>query len=311
MARQHFSKLELALLCLIEPLGNREIDAKAEGGLSGKRGNLFSRCCPQSAPDLNSRDASISLDMRGKATLAVLITALSVVALGQESPTPSPTLTPEESPIPSVSSSESATPSPTPEQSPAMSPARSVRISFVPPPLEGTISLGIYDKANKLVRVLQQQASLNEFAIGADALVTQWDGKNDDEQDLPSGKYHARGYLIGSLKLQDLGDSSPPAMENANATVRVKLIRNPLRNDKKAVVELGIALDGDGSYLKTIDGLPLFTVSETPNLTRAWIAKKSENAVDVWQDDGTQVHHFRVSNLDQMMAFDCGQVELR
>jgi hypothetical protein len=250
--------------------------------------------------------------MTARATFALLIASLCSVALGQDSPTPSPAVTPEESPVLSVTPFESATPSPTPEQSPSVSPLRSVRISFVPPPLEGTISLGIYDRTGKLVRVLQQQAQLNGFAVGADGLVTQWDGKNDDDQDLPSGKYHARGYLIGSLKLQDLGGSSPPAMENeANATVKVRLIRNPLRNEKRPVVELGIAFDGDGSYLKTSDGLPLFIISETPNLTRAWIAKKSENAVDAWQDDGTQIHQFRISNLDQMMAFDCGHVELR
>jgi len=178
--------------------------------------------------------------------------------------------------------------------------------------MEGTISLGIYDKNGKLVRVLQQQAQLNEFAVGADGLVTQWDGKNDDEQDLPSGKYHGRGYMIGSLKLQDLGESSPPAIEHdAGAPVKVRLVRNPLRKEKKPAIELGIAVDSDGSYLKTSDGLPLFTVSETPNLTRAWIAKKSDNAVDAWQDDGTKVHQFRVSNLDQMMAFDCGELELK
>ena len=245
----------------------------------------------------------------------LLALALASTASAQESPTQSPAVTPEESPVLSASPAETGTPSPTPEQSPSASPTspvRSVRIRFVPPPLEGTISLGIYDQSGKLVRVLQQQAQLDEFAIGADGLITQWDGKNDDEQDLPSGKYHARGYLIGSLKLRELGESSPPAMENdANATVKVRLVRNPLRSEKKAVVELGIAFNSDGSYLKTSDGLPVFTVSETPNLARVWIAKKSENAVDAWQDDGTQVHQFRVSNLDQIMAFDCGQVELK
>ena len=118
--------------------------------------------------------------------------------------------------------------------------------------------------------------------------------------------------MIGSLKLQDLGESSTPAIENdAGAPVKVRLVRNPLRNEKKTVIELGIAVDSDGSYLKTSDGLPLFTVSETPNLTRAWIAKKSDNAVDAWQDDGTKVHQFRVSNLDQIMAFDCGELALK
>ena len=93
--------------------------------------------------------------------------------------------------------------------------------------------------------------------------------------------------------------------------VKVRLVRNPLRKDKRPVVELGIGFNSDGSYLKTSDGLPLFKISETPNVTRAGIAAKSENAVNIWQDDGTTVHQFRVSNVDQMMAFDCGEFELR
>jgi hypothetical protein len=274
--------------------------------------NQISRCFRQGAPHQKAKDVWTLLDMTARATFVILIAALSSVALAQESPTPSPATMPEESPLLSVSTAESPTPSPTPKQAPSVAPMRRVRISFVPPPLEGTISLGIYDGTGKLVRVLQQQAELNEFAVDADGLVTHWDGKNDDEQDLPSGKYHARGYLIGSLKLRDLGESSPPATENdASATVKVRLVHNPLRNEKKPVIELGITFDSDGSYLKTSDGLPLFSVSKTPNLTRTWIAKKSENAVDAWQDDGTKVHQFRVSNLDQIMAFDCGQFELR
>jgi hypothetical protein len=187
-----------------------------------------------------------------------------------------------------------------------------VRISFVPPPLDGTISLGIYDANGKLVRVLNQEAKLNEFAIGADALVTQWDGKNEEDEDLPAGKYHAHGYLVGPLKVQDLGQSSRAAIENSAArNVKVRLVPNPLRNDRRSIVDIGVGFDSDGSYLKTNDDLPLVTVSETPNLIRAGITRKSENAVDVWQDDGTTVRQFRISNLDQMMAFDCGEFELK
>ena len=72
--------------------------------------------------------------------------------------------------------------------------------------MDGTISLGIYDQAGKIVRVLHQNAQLNDFAIGADALVTRWDGKDDGHQDSPSGRYHARGYLVGPLKREDLGE---------------------------------------------------------------------------------------------------------
>jgi hypothetical protein len=189
-----------------------------------------------------------------------------------------------------------------------------VRISFLPPPLEGTISLGVYDGSGKLVRVLHQEAELNEFTIGADALVTQWDGKNDDGGDLPAGKYRAHGYLVGHFKVEDLGQSTFPVVEDdaaGIASVKVKLMPNPLANDKRSIVDLGIGLDSDGSYLKTTDELPLFTVSETPNLVRAFITRKSEKSVDVWQDDGAAVRQFRVSNVDKMMAFDCGEFELK
>jgi hypothetical protein len=237
--------------------------------------------------------------------------AFVAIAAAQESPTPTSSATQDESPFPSSSPEQSGMPSPTPEQTPSPSPARSVRISFVPPPMDGTISLGIYDQAGKLVRVLHQNAQLNDFTVGADALVTQWDGKDDRHQDLPSGRYHARGYLVGPVKREDLGETSPPPKEIEPNVVKVRLVRNPLRKDKRPVVELGIGFNSEGSYLRTSDGLPLFKISETQNVTRAGIAVKSENAVNIWQDDGTSVHQFRISNVDQMMAFDCGDFELK
>lgn len=162
------------------------------------------------------------------------------------------------------------------------------------------------------MRVLHQESKLDEFAIGADALVTQWDGKNDKDEDLPAGKYHAHGYLVGSLKVVDLGQAPAAEIENNPArTAKVRLVPNPLRNDKTSIVVISIGFDSDGSYLKTNDELPLVTVSETPNLIRAGISKKSENAVDVWQDDGTSVRQFRISNVNNMMAFDCGEIELK
>jgi hypothetical protein len=229
--------------------------------------------------------------MTKKLNIAILI------ALASASP-----VIAQESPMPSSS---------TPEATASVSPARNVRISFVPPPLEGTITLGIYDGNGKLVRVLHQEAELNEFTIGPDALVTQWDGRDDAGEDLPAGKYHARGYLVGRFKVEDLGPVAVPPVENKPANAKMKVMPNPLANDTRAVVDLGVGFDSDGSYLKTIDELPLFTVSETPNLTRAFITKKSEKSVDIWQVDGAAVHQFRISNVDKMMAFDCGEFDLK
>ncbi|MFN2509673.1 MAG: hypothetical protein ABR589_12995, partial [Chthoniobacterales bacterium] len=83
--------------------------------------------------------------------------------------------------------------------------SRSVRITFLPPPIEGTISLGIYDPAGKLLRVLHRESEIEEFEIGSDALGTTWDGKNDAGEAMPSGKYYARGYAVGDLEIAGVG----------------------------------------------------------------------------------------------------------
>src|SRR5947209_5156606 len=179
-----------------------------------------------------------SLDMTTRVSLAFLAAILASIAAAQESPTPTSPASPEESPALSIPPEGSTTPPAAPEQTPSVSPARSVRISFVPPPLEGTISLGIYDKNGKLVRVLHQEAKLNEFAIGADALVTQWDGKNDDGEDLPAGKYRARGYLVGALKAEDLGQvANSPPQNSPSGSVKVKLMPNPLAHAKRSIID--------------------------------------------------------------------------
>src|SRR5215510_12000129 len=245
-------------------------------------------------------------DRRLQIVTSLSYVAFVAIAAAQESPTPISSPTPGESFSPSNSQEQSMVPSPTPEQMPSPSPARSIRISFVPPPMDGTISLGIYDQAGKMVRVLHQNAHLNDFEIGADALLTQWDGKDDGHQDLPSGRYHARGYLVGPLKREDLGKTSPPSTEIEANVAKIRLVRNPLRKEKRPIVELCVAYKNEGTYLKTADDLPLFKISETPNVMRAGIAARGEDAVDIWQDDGASVHQFRLSNVGQMMAFDCG-----
>ncbi len=395
-----------------------------------------------------------------KAVAAIFLVCVSAVALAQESPTPPPT--PNESL--------------TPPATPAPSPARNVRISFVPPPIEGTISLGIYDPSGKLVRVLHRESETDDFTIGHDALTAEWDGKNDVGEDLPAGKYYARGYAVGSLgvegvdfffndwvddensphikrinelafmadglrldaelasgeharffydfvhdtlaidsaesghsntpmskdgtrwviagsEIQQLsptneilrhlayspGDPQPKAIvasdredkifvleENQNRQrvrgltliktttdtanqqtisdwkvdlqkdivahkdfsladgkpvvtggqtapekLTLRLQPNPLKRDKPGSVEVAVGFDKDGSFLKTTDGLPLRTISDTPHLIRALLVANGAKAIDVFQDDGAVVEQFRISNVDQMMAFDCGDFELK
>lgn len=376
--------------------------------------------------------------------------------------------------------------------SPASAP-RNVRISFLPPPLDGTISLGIYDATGKLVRVLHRESETDEFEVGNDALSTTWDGRNDAEEPLPPGKYHARGYAVGDLQVEGIGfyfndwisderperiakicaiaaendrlivsakgeaarsetlicdsrgeivatraegapvnceraspapgeplasatgkdktrwvlepqsgdqpssevrqysaggellrrlrippeDPQPAAIAASPGTeqiflleenaamqrlrglsllstksggdqpisdwkvefekkisahadftilngepiasggtpppdkVPIKLQPNPLQKDEKAVIDLSVAFDDEGSFVQTADGLPLQTISETQHLRRVVISPHGEKSVDVFQDDGAVVEQFRVSGLEVMMAFDGGEFELK
>jgi hypothetical protein len=232
--------------------------------------------------------------MTKKVNLGILF-ALSVICavLAQEPPTPTPS------------------PSPSPEQTPSASPARNVRLSFVPPPMDGTISLGIFDANKKLVRVLHRDAKIDDFTIDSDSLNTTWDGKNDAGEDLPPGKYRARGYTIARLKVEPLGKAAAPPPSETADHVSVKLAPNPLMSGPPPIVDLTVGFDDKGSVLKTTDGLPLCTVSPAPNLARVLITKDSEKSVIIWQDDGASVEQVRLSNIDKMMAFDCGDFDLK
>src|SRR5581483_1642587 len=197
-------------------------------------------------------------------SFGILITLAAGSQLtGQESPSPSPSA--EESPTatatatPATATSGSAT-------------VRNIPLRFVPPPLEGTISLGIWDSNDKLVRVLQREAKIDTFTVEENSLSTTWDGKSDTGEDLAAGKYRARGFLVGKLKIEDLGKaaSSPPT---AADRISLKLVTNPLNSDTRAIMEVAVAFDPSGSFLKTTDGLPLATLSRTPNLIRVAIEK--------------------------------------
>ncbi len=200
-----------------------------------------------------------------------------------------------------------ATPEATASPSPTAPPARSVRLSFLPPPIEGTISLGIY-KNGQLVRVLHREADLDEFNIGADALSTKWDGKDDKGNDLPPGKYSAHGFLVSEMKIDEVPVKA--VFPSSASPIRVKLVANPLDNNERPTIELDVGFDDEDVFLKTNDGLPLTTIAPRDETKRAAIVQENKN-VSGFVDDGTALHVFQISGLAKMMAFDCGEFQLK
>jgi hypothetical protein len=174
--------------------------------------------------------------------------------------------------------------------------------------MEGTISLGIFDERGKLVRILHRAARIDNFTVEADALGTTWDGKSDSGEDAPPGRYHARGYSIGELKVEQIEQLD---LSRGSDRVTVQLVENPLMSKMRPVIDLFVGSDAAGTFLKTVDGLPLFALSQTPNAVNLTISKNGKRTVDVWQSEGTNRMQFRVSNVDQIMEFDCGTFDLK
>jgi hypothetical protein len=200
---------------------------------------------------------------------------------------------------------------PSPSPSPSASPARSVRISFVPPPLEGKISLGVYNEWGQLVRVLHQEAEFDEFTIGADALSTKWDGRDDYDYDLPAGKYSARGFLVAPIKIGAETITTGATPSGANS-VGLKLIANPLENNERPTVDICAAFDDDDVYLQAIDGLPLVTVAKRQDAKSVSLAAGRDNkSVIVFLSNDVNVRQVEVSGISKMVAFDCGQFDLK
>jgi hypothetical protein len=75
--------------------------------------------------------------------------------------------------------------------------ANAHQLMFVPPPVEGVVSLGVFDARGKLVRVLAQAASVDSFKAGLNGLVADWDGTDAEGKPVPGGKYYARGVVVG------------------------------------------------------------------------------------------------------------------
>jgi hypothetical protein len=113
------------------------------------------------------------------------------------------------------------------------------------------------------------------------------------------------------LNVTDLGEPAEPPQSNASDHIAVTLEVNPLASNTRSVVELAVSFDTNGTFLKTMDGLPLRTISRSPNVVHASITKQGDTVANVWEDTGTRMERFQLVNIHAMMAFDCGDFELK
>ena len=124
------------------------------------------------------------------------------------------------------------------------------QLMFIPPPIEGLISLGVYDAHAKLVRVLKQAADVDSFKSGLNGLFVDWDGTDGTGKILPGGKYFARGVLIGEVTISGVAYHLNDWVDDSQ-NLRVKTINSPALLDGRS---LAVLADTGHSEILVVNG---------------------------------------------------------
>jgi hypothetical protein len=112
------------------------------------------------------------------------------------------------------------------------------QLMFIPPPVEGLISLGVYDTHGKLVRVLKQAAEVDSFKSGLNGLFVDWDDADATGKTVSAGKYFARGVLIGEdVNISGVAYHLNDWVDDAQ-NLRVKTVSSPALLSGRSVAVL-------------------------------------------------------------------------
>jgi hypothetical protein len=113
------------------------------------------------------------------------------------------------------------------------------QLMFVPPPVEGVISLGVYDSKAKLIRVLNKAAAISKFKSGLNGLYVDWDRNDAHGKPVPSGKFFARGVLIGNVKVEGVAFHLNDWIHDSNHPRIQKVLSATLFSELRPVVLVG------------------------------------------------------------------------
>jgi hypothetical protein len=175
------------------------------------------------------------------------------------------------------------------------------QLLFVPPPVEGVISLGVYDNKGKIVRILKKEAELDSFKSGSDGLVIDWDRNDSQGKPVPNGKYFARGVLIGDVKIEGvafrLNDWVDSSDDSRIRKVLSATLLDPLRAAVLAVAAQPevVVLESNGNRAKTISLAfnPLAIKAAGSNL----LLFDKAQVVSINATSGAEVSRLNLSNV--------------
>jgi len=101
-----------------------------------------------------------------------------------------------------------------------------VRFAVAMPGFESTVSLGVYNSEDRLVRRLAEVSPEGDFPSGLNGRIFFWDGKDDQGESVSAGTYAFRGYAVGAPSLVE--ESFRAA--DPNAWIEGRIQGDTLRN---------------------------------------------------------------------------------
>ncbi len=81
-------------------------------------------------------------------------------------------------------------------------PTNQISVELAAPPLDGTVSIGVFDASNKCIRVLSKSADSESIPSALNGFLVVWDGLTSDGTVAPKGDYEIRGVTVGDVTVQ-------------------------------------------------------------------------------------------------------------
>jgi hypothetical protein len=156
------------------------------------------------------------------------------------------------------------------------------QLMFVPPPVEGVISLGVYDGKSKLVRILKRAAPIDSFKSGLNGLLIDWDHNDAHGKPVPSGKFFARGVLIGDVKVEGVAFHLNDWIRDSDDPRIQKILSASLLSELRPVVLVGAPQPGLMTFPSKGNKSKLTTLTFSPRTIKA-------TGADVLAFDTTQL----------------------
>jgi hypothetical protein len=181
------------------------------------------------------------------------------------------------------------------------------QLMFVPPPVEGVISLGVYDSKAKLVRVLKKAAAIDSFKSGLNGLYIDWDRYDSHGKPVPSGKFFARGVLIGDVKIEGVAFQLNDWIHDSDDVRIQKILSATLLSQLRPVIFVGapqpglVMFDSNGnrSKLATLTFNPQTIKAAEPNI----LAFDNTQLALIDPASGTQVSRQNLPDVRDADAF--------